>query len=130
MTLVERDGEPLAALVHDPAVLADPALVDAVAAAARMAAANARLQAAVRPQVAEVEGSQRRMLAAGAEERRRLERRMRLGASGGSGSSGTRSRGAPRGRRRRSARLERAEDVLARAREDLAGLAADSTPRA
>ena len=38
VTHIERDGEPLAVLVHDPAVQDDPDLVDAVAAAARLAA--------------------------------------------------------------------------------------------
>src|SRR5262249_8240477 len=46
-----------AVLVHDAAVLDDPALVAAVAATTRLAAANARLQAEVRTQVAELEAS-------------------------------------------------------------------------
>ena len=45
VTPVERDGQPIAVLVHDPAVLDDPGLSDALAAAARLAASNARLQA-------------------------------------------------------------------------------------
>src|SRR5262249_39232437 len=68
-TVVERDGQPLAVLVHDPAVLADPGLVEAVSSAARLAAANARLQAEVRAQLAEISASRRRLLAAGDEER-------------------------------------------------------------
>jgi signal transduction histidine kinase len=80
MTRIERDGEEVAVLVHDPAVLDDPGLVDAVGAAARLAAANARLQADVRAQVAELEGSRRRLLEAGDAERRRLEGRLRDGA--------------------------------------------------
>ena len=45
VTVIEGDDLPIAALVHDPTLLEDPALVDAVAAAARLAIANARLQA-------------------------------------------------------------------------------------
>ena len=80
MTMVERDGQPLAVLVHDPAVLGDPGLVEAVASAARLAAANARLQAEVRARLAEIGASRRRILEAGDEERGRLERRLREGA--------------------------------------------------
>jgi signal transduction histidine kinase len=81
LTLVERDGQPLAALVHDSAVLDDPVLVDGVAAAARLAAANARLQGDVRSQLGELAASRRRILEAGDDERRRLESRLRHGAA-------------------------------------------------
>ena len=80
VTRLERDGQEVAALVHDPAVLDDPALRDAVTATARLTAANARLQAEVRGQVTEVERSRRRLLRAGDEERRRLEQRLDQGA--------------------------------------------------
>jgi signal transduction histidine kinase len=79
-TLVEGDAGPVAALVHDPAVLDDRGLREAVSAAARLAAANARLTAEVRAQVAELQESRRRILEAGDEERRRLEQRLREGA--------------------------------------------------
>ena len=81
VTFVERDGRPLAVLVHDPAVLDDPGLVDGVAAAARLAAANARLQAEVRNQVGDLAASRRRLLEAEDDERRRLELRLREGAA-------------------------------------------------
>ena len=77
VTLVERDGRPVVALVHDPAVLDDPALVEAVGSAARLAAANARLQAEVRARLVELQASRRRLLQADDEERQRLERRLR-----------------------------------------------------
>jgi signal transduction histidine kinase len=80
VTVIEGDGAPVAALVHDPAVLDDPGLHQAVAAAAQLAAANVRLQAEVRVQVAELQQSRRRILEAGDAERRRLERRLREGA--------------------------------------------------
>ena len=63
-------------LVHDAAVLDDPGLSDALARAARLAAANARLQAEVQVQVDELGESRRRLVHAGDEERRRLERRL------------------------------------------------------
>ena len=80
VTVVEREGQPVAALVHDPAVLDDRGLLEAVTAAAQLAAANARLRAEVRARVEEVAASRRRILAARDEERRRLERRLHEGA--------------------------------------------------
>jgi signal transduction histidine kinase len=80
VTIVEREGQPVAVLVHDPAVLEDPGLLEAVTSAAQLAAANARLQAEVRARVEELAASRRRILAARDEERRRLERRLHDGA--------------------------------------------------
>ena len=80
VTPFEVDGRPLAVLVHDPAVLDDPGLLESIGSAARLAASNARLQAEVRAQVAEVIASRRRLVEVGDEERRRLERRLREGA--------------------------------------------------
>ena len=76
ITRVDRDDEAIAVLVHDAAVLDDPGLSDALARAARLAAANARLQAEVQIQVDELGESRRRLVHAGDEERRRLERRL------------------------------------------------------
>src|SRR5207247_1284341 len=81
VTRVERDGQAIAVLVHDPAVLDDPGLVEAVAAAAGLAASNARLQAEVRAQVSELQHSRRRLVRAGDEERCRLEQRLHEGAA-------------------------------------------------
>jgi signal transduction histidine kinase len=80
VTIVPEDGEPLAALVHDSAVLGDAELLDSVAAASRIAVANARLQAEVRSQLKEIEASRRRILEAGDTQRRRLERELHEGA--------------------------------------------------
>jgi len=80
VTPIERDGKPVAMLVHDPEILSDTGIADAVARAARLAAANARLQRDVQAQAAELEASRRRLLVAGDTERRRLERRLREGA--------------------------------------------------
>ena len=80
VTHVEREGRTVAVLVHDPSVLDDARLVDAVDAAARLAASNARLQAEVRGQLDELKASRRRVVQAGDEERMRLEQRLREGA--------------------------------------------------
>jgi hypothetical protein len=80
ITYLHEGGRQIGALVHDAAVLDDPVLVNAVAAAAGVAVTNARLQAEVRARVAEVEASRRRIVEAGDVERRRLERELREGA--------------------------------------------------
>lgn len=80
VTPVEEDGRPVAVLVHDPAVLDDPALLSAVGSAARLAVSNARLQAEVAARVGDVEASRRRIVEALDEQRRRLERELRDGA--------------------------------------------------
>jgi signal transduction histidine kinase len=78
--MIERGGQPMAVLIHDLVVLGDAGLVDAVAAATKLAAANARLQADVRARLAEITASRRRILEARDEERGRLERRLSEGA--------------------------------------------------
>jgi signal transduction histidine kinase len=80
VTTVTDGGEPVAALVHDAAVLASPDLIRSVAAAARIAVVNSRLQAEVLGQVDELEASRRRIVEAGDTERRRLEQELREGA--------------------------------------------------
>jgi signal transduction histidine kinase len=79
MTRLDRDGRPVAVVLHDPAVLSDPTLIDAVASATRLAATNARLQVAVRAQLDQLKESRRRIVDAADEEGRRLERRLRDG---------------------------------------------------
>jgi signal transduction histidine kinase len=76
-----RDGdEPLAAIVHDPALLDEPKLVAAAGSAARLALRNARLQADLRVQLAKVRESRARIVAAGDEVRRQVERNIHDGA--------------------------------------------------
>jgi signal transduction histidine kinase len=79
-TEIEIDGETIAVLIHDPAVLDDPVLLGAVTSAAQLAASNARLQAAVQARLSELKVSRRRILEARDEERRLLEGRLRDGA--------------------------------------------------
>jgi signal transduction histidine kinase len=71
-TLIGGPDAPVAALVHDPATLSDPGLLEAVAAAAALAVANVRLQTDVAGRVREVAASRRRLVEAGDDERRRL----------------------------------------------------------
>jgi signal transduction histidine kinase len=79
VTPLSRDGEVFGFISHDPEVLADPVLVDAVETAAALTSANARLQADVAHQSARVRASRRRIVTAALEERRRLETELRLG---------------------------------------------------
>lgn len=72
VTPVELAGQPLALLIHDPALLADRSLINGAAAALSVAVANAQLQTEVRASVAEVEASTRRLLDAAEAERHRL----------------------------------------------------------
>ena len=76
VTLVEREGQPVAALVRDATLADDPTLAEAVTAAARLTAANARLQAELRAQLRELVASRRRIVLAGDAQRSRLERRL------------------------------------------------------
>jgi signal transduction histidine kinase len=80
VTELDHDGERVAALVHDPALLDEPELLDAVGAAASLALENARLQAELSAQLAEVRASRARIVEAGDAERRRLERDLHDGA--------------------------------------------------
>jgi signal transduction histidine kinase len=80
VTRLGHDGEPVAALVHDPSLRDDPKLIEAAAAAARLALENARLQADVRAQLAEVQESRRRIVTAGDERARKIERDIHDGA--------------------------------------------------
>jgi signal transduction histidine kinase len=79
-TLVERDGRPIAALVHDRALCREPELVRTVGGAAALALENERLDAELRARVAELHDSRQRLLEAGLAERRRLERDLHDGA--------------------------------------------------
>jgi signal transduction histidine kinase len=78
VTTVAPEREPLAVLIHDPAL--DEGLVRASGAAAGMAIANERLRAQVRAQLEEVRASRQRIVEAGDRERRRVERNLHDGA--------------------------------------------------
>jgi signal transduction histidine kinase len=80
VTTVERDGESVAALVHDPMLEEQHEHVQAVCSAAALALDNERLDAELRAKVEELRASRERMLSVGLEERRRLERDLHDGA--------------------------------------------------
>jgi signal transduction histidine kinase len=80
VSVLRHEGQPIAALSYDSALIEEQTFLDAVAAATRLTLENARLQAEVRAQLAEVRASRARILAAGDEERKRLERNLHDGA--------------------------------------------------
>ena len=80
VTRLERDGAPIAVILHDPALLDDPGLVASVASAMRLAVENERLQSEVERQLGEVRASRARIVEAGDAERKRLERDLHDGA--------------------------------------------------
>jgi signal transduction histidine kinase len=73
-TIVEREGEPIAALIHDPALAENDELVQSVCAAAALTLENARLQAELRARLTELQASRARLVEATDSERRRIER--------------------------------------------------------
>jgi signal transduction histidine kinase len=80
VTILERNGRNVAALVHDEALSENPALLDAVASAAGLALENERLLAESRARLDEVRDSRARIVEASVSERRRLERNLHDGA--------------------------------------------------
>lgn len=79
-TPIVHAGEPVAAIVHDIALVEEREVVEAAVAAARLALVNERLQAEVRAQLAETQASRARIVEAADAERRRLERDLHDGA--------------------------------------------------
>jgi signal transduction histidine kinase len=79
-TEVRRDGARTAVLLHDEALLEQRHLLDGVLEAASLSIEIARLRVELRLQLAEVEASRARIVEAGYEERRRLERDLHDGA--------------------------------------------------
>jgi signal transduction histidine kinase len=77
---IERDGGQVAALVYDASLDEDPELLEAVGAAATLALENQHLHAESESRMAELRASRRRLVAAGDEQRRRLERDLHDGA--------------------------------------------------
>jgi signal transduction histidine kinase len=80
LTPLVRGGRPVALLVHRPGLLDDPGLVGEIAAAARLALDNERLQAQNRAQLQDLRASRARIVEQGDAERRRLERDLHDGA--------------------------------------------------
>jgi signal transduction histidine kinase len=80
VTVIDSDGGHLVALVHDPSLDDEPQLLQAVGAAAGIALENGRLQVELKAKLQELEGSRARVLEAGQQERKRLERNLHDGA--------------------------------------------------
>jgi signal transduction histidine kinase len=80
VTILGPAESPVAALVHDATLLERRGLLEAAGAAARLALENERLQAELRLQLEEVRSSRARIVEAGDDERRRLERDLHDGA--------------------------------------------------
>jgi signal transduction histidine kinase len=79
-TLIERDGEYVAALLHDASLEDEPQLLEAVSAAAGIGLQNARLHVELGARLEELRGSRVRVIEAGQKERQRLERNLHDGA--------------------------------------------------
>jgi signal transduction histidine kinase len=79
-TVVNRGGEPVAALLHDASLKKEPELLDAVVAAAAIALENGRLESELRARVEELRQSRARIVDVAQTERRRLERDLHDGA--------------------------------------------------
>jgi signal transduction histidine kinase len=79
-TMIERDGQPIAVLIHDPALQYSPGLVDSVCAAAGLSLDNERLQTELRARLVELQASRTRLVHAADEARRRIERNLHDGA--------------------------------------------------
>jgi signal transduction histidine kinase len=80
VTVVNQNGEQIAALVYDATLGEEPELVEAVSAAAGIALENGRLEAELRARLQELQGSRTRVVEAQQNERRRLERNLHDGA--------------------------------------------------
>jgi signal transduction histidine kinase len=79
-TPIVRDGETIAVVVHDPALLDVPDLGAEIGAAARLAVDNERLRAQALAQLHELRASRARVVDAGDRARRELERGLHDGA--------------------------------------------------
>ncbi len=80
LAMVEQDGARVAAIVYDASLAEERKLLDSVIAAAGIALKNERLGAELRARVTELSASRARIVGAGDEERRRLERNLHDGA--------------------------------------------------
>ena len=79
-TAVDRAGETVAYIVHDPALNADPELVRSAGQSLVLALENGRLEGELRSTTSELRASRARIAAAGDAERRRIERDLHDGA--------------------------------------------------
>jgi signal transduction histidine kinase len=80
LTLIDRHGTPVAALLHDASLEDEPELLAAVTAAAGIALENTRLQVELRARLEELRGSRARIVEVADRERQKLERNLHDGA--------------------------------------------------
>jgi signal transduction histidine kinase len=80
VTVIDRDGDHVAALLYDRSLQDEDELIAAVSAAADIALENGRLQAELHARLQELHGSRTRVIEAGQRERQRLERNLHDGA--------------------------------------------------
>jgi signal transduction histidine kinase len=127
-----RDDARTAMLLHDPALLERRDLLDGVVSAAALSIEMGRLRVEVRIQLAEVEASRTRIVEAGYEERRRLERDLHDGAQQRLVSLGVQLRrlqlALPRGAELLSPALDQAVGEVGAAIGDLRQIAAGVRP--
>ena len=79
-SIVERGGEPVAAIIHDESLREERDLIRTIGAAAALRLENERLDAELRAKLEELRDSRARIVKAGDSERRRLERDLHDGA--------------------------------------------------
>ena len=79
VTVVQRDGSPPVAIVHDAQLNDDPELLNAAGAIALLAAENAELDAGWKEAMRDLERSRTRLVRAADEERRKVERNLHDG---------------------------------------------------
>jgi signal transduction histidine kinase len=131
-TRVEHRGQEIALFLHTPTLLDRPDLLRSVLGAASLAIEIARLRVEVRLQLAEVEDSRARVVQAGYEERRRLERDLHDGAQQRLVTLGIvlrrLQRSLPREAQILGPALDSAVDEVGRAIEDLRTIAAGVRP--
>ena len=80
VTLIDREGTHVAALLHHPSLKDEPELLDSVTAALGIALENGRLHVELRAGLEELRGSRARIVEAAHKERQRLERNLHDGA--------------------------------------------------
>ena len=80
VTMIDRNGDHVAALIHDPSLHDERDLLEAVQAGAGIALENAQLHAELRARLDELRGSRARIVEAARSERQRLERNLHDGA--------------------------------------------------
>ena len=131
-TEIRRDDARTAVLLHDPALFERRDLLGGVLAAAALSIEMARLRVEVRLQLAEVQASRARIVEAGYEERRRLERDLHDGAQQRLVSLGVQlrrvQRTLPRGAQILSPALDEIVDEVGAAISDLRQIAAGVRP--